>query len=447
MTSSFVDPTTVRPNFCRQSSSATNQQSPFADEPVCCGNQEFHHQQQHRQRYALQTVLNDGDVQSQWVTHDAQPKLWVTWPNNIWYSQASPGVYGNGGPWNGINMPQTCANSALSDAGYDQTSPSNTDNWLLQRSYHGAQDLTENQVPETYRLEHCDYAGSYRHEYQPDANARSHHEGDLNVQYSNTGVGCFGNPSVHMHHYISASPDQVLTHEQHYPENHDAVLWDWPQTASNVIPAQPPLSTDIAVQSTSHTGRVSYVPNLSPSLATPRIQVSPTSSSCWDIDGNASLATTNITTPTDLIPDPPAELVDPPSEDMNPSDKTMVPQRRNLKDSNHLYMPRWIRGDGKQREGWCGACRPGKWLSLKRSTYWYHKNFCHGITVTGTPFPRPTRTRALADDKGWEGYCASCNEWIVLNGGKKSHTSWFRHAYKCDPSAVARSPPAKNFTY
>ncbi|KEQ73678.1 hypothetical protein M436DRAFT_44654 [Aureobasidium namibiae CBS 147.97] len=107
-----------------------------------------------------------------------------------------------------------------------------------------------------------------------------------------------------------------------------------------------------------------------------------------------------------------------------------MPQRRNLKDPNHLYMPRWIRGDGKQREGWCGACRPGKWLSLKRSTYWYHKNFCHGVTVMGTPFPRPTRIRALADDKGWEGYCATCSKWIMLNGGKKSHTSWFRHAYK-----------------
>jgi hypothetical protein len=59
-----------------------------------------------------------------------------------------------------------------------------------------------------------------------------------------------------------------------------------------------------------------------------------------------------------------------------------------------------------------------------------HKNFCHGVTVMGTPFPRPTRTRALADDKGWEGFCESCSEWIVLNGGKKSHTSWFRHAYK-----------------
>ncbi|KAG9764841.1 hypothetical protein KCU73_g773, partial [Aureobasidium melanogenum] len=445
MTSSFVDPTTVRPSFCRQSSSTANQQSSFADEPVCCGNQEPHYQQQHHQHHISQPALNDSNVQFQWVTHDSQSKLWPTWPNNTWYSQASPGAYGNEEQWNNSNMPQAYMNLPLGDADYGQTSPPNTDNWLLQRSYHGAQDVTDNQIPGTYNPGHCDYTGSYRQGYQPHAHVTSHHEGGVNLQYSDTGVGCFDNSSVHIDHYTSVSPGEPLTHEGHHLERHGTVLWDWSQATSDVVPPQPPLGTDLAAQNVGHNRRTSYF-KLSPPTTTPRTQISPTSS-CWDVDDNASLATTNTTTPTDLIPDPPAELLDPPSEDMNPSDKTMVPQRRNLKDPNHLYMPRWIRGDGKQREGWCGACRPGKWLSLKRSTYWYHKNFCHGITVMGTPFPRPTRTRALADDKGWEGYCGSCNRWIVLNGGKKSHTSWFRHAYKCDPSAVARSPPSRDFTY
>ncbi|KAH0344741.1 hypothetical protein KCU81_g4636, partial [Aureobasidium melanogenum] len=392
-----------------------------------------------------QPVLDDGDVQFQWLTHDAQPKLWLTWPNNTWYFQASPDAYGSGEQWNDTNRTQVYTNPPLGDTDYDQISSPTKDNWLLQRSYHGAQDLPDNQVQEPYSLGHYNGAGSYRHGYQPHAHDRSHHEENVNMQYSDTGVECFETPSVHMDHYVSTTPDGPLPREGHHPERHDTTFWDWSQAASDVVPPQPSLRTDIVAQSIGHNSSNLYY-KLSPSIATPRTQVSPTSS-CWDIDDNASPATTSTTIPSDLIPDPPAELLDPPPEDMNPGDKTMVPQRRNLKDPNHLYMPRWIRGDGKQREGWCGACRPGKWLSLKRSTYWYHKNFCHGITVMGTPFPRPTHTRALADDKGWEGYCGSCNRWIVLNGGKKSHTSWFRHAYKCDPAAVARSPPSRDLTY
>ncbi|KAI4723508.1 hypothetical protein E4T48_00220 [Aureobasidium sp. EXF-10727] len=303
--------------------------------------------------------------------------------------------------------------------------------------------MTDNQVSWTYDPVHPEHIDSHRHESQPCAHNRPHQESKADAQHSDPGDACFETMPVSMNHYTFV---QGLTHEDYFSEKHETSHWDWSQTASNIVPLHPPLRTDVAIQDLGHLGGPSYFSKPSPLMVTPRNQISPTSS-CWDIDDNASLATTHTTTPTDLVPDPPTEMVDPPSEDMNPSDKTMLPQRRNLKDPNHLYMPRWIRGDGKQREGWCGSCRPGKWLSLKRSTYWYHKNFCHGITVMGTPFPRPARTRALADDKGWEGYCRSCNKWIVLNGGKKSHTSWFRHAYKCDPSAVARSPPSGELIY
>lgn len=262
---------------------------------------------------------------------------------------------------------------SVSVAGYDQTSPPDTDSWLLQRSYHGAQGVTDNQVPETHVPGPCGYAGPCRHGHQPHAHGRPHHERSVNIQYSHTRIGCFDNPSLHVDHYASVSPDGLLTHKGYHPEKHDTAPWNWSQAMSDVVPLHPPLLTDIAVQDNGHTGKTSYFSKLSPTMTTPGTQISP-SSSCWDIDDNASLATTNTTTPTDLIPDLPAVLVDPPSEDMNPSDKSMVPQRRNLKDPNHLYMPRWIRGDGKQREGWCGACRPGKWLSLKRSTYWCRRN-------------------------------------------------------------------------
>lgn len=299
--------------------------------------------------------------------------VWLTWPNNTWYSQVSPGAYGDGGQWDDSNVPQAHMDSSLSDASYDQISPPDTENWLLQHSYHGGQGVADSQVPGTYDPGPCGYTGLHQHRHQPQAHGRTFGEGSVNVQYSNTEVGCFDDPSLHMNHYTSISPDEGITHGGCHPGKHDAILWDWAQTTSDNVPLYPPFRTDTAVQDIGHTGRTSYFSKLSPTMATPRTQISP-NSSCWDVDDNASLTTTNTTTPTDLIPDPPAVLLDPPPEDMIPSDKSMVPQRRNLKDPNHLYMPRWIRGDGKQREGWCGACRPGKWLSLKRSTYWCRRN-------------------------------------------------------------------------
>ncbi|KAI5197217.1 hypothetical protein E4T39_07373 [Aureobasidium subglaciale] len=337
---------------------------------------------------------------------------------------------------------------AQSDGEFFQANQSATDNWLLQRSYHGVNDIVSQQVPWSFQQPHSGYNDEHQHGYQYHSHDRPSY-GNAGVQYSAIQEGRPANPTANMNHYTVTSSDEAQRCGDYHAEQHNDIFWQCPQAMPKPGHIHPPLHTDSAISDSRHSfgpSRDSFFAKLSPPIATPCTQISPTSS-YRDMDDNASSVTTNTAIPTHLIPDPPTELIDPPTEDMSPSDKTMVPQRRNLRDSNHLYMPRWIRGDGKQREGWCGQCRPGKWLSLKRSTYWYHKNFCHGITVMGTPFPRPTRTRALADDKGWEGFCGSCRKWIVLNGGKKSHTSWFRHAYKCNPAAVARSSPSGSFTY
>ncbi|KAI5243144.1 hypothetical protein E4T43_04345 [Aureobasidium subglaciale] len=308
--------------------------------------------------------------------------------------------------------------------------------------------MASQQVPWSFQQPRSGYNDVHQHGFQYCSHDEPSYD-NVGVQYPDAQGGRPANSLSNMSHYEVTSPDEAQMCGEYHAEQCDDSFWQWPQPMPHPGQIHRSLHADAAIGDSRYgfePGRDSFFKKLSPPIATPRTQTSPTSS-CWDMDDNASSVTTNITTPTDLIPDPPTELIDPPVEDMSPSDKTMVPQRRNLKDPNHLYMPRWIRGDGKQREGWCGQCRPGKWLSLKRSTYWYHKNFCHGITVMGTPFPRPTRTRALAEDKGWEGFCGSCRKWIVLNGGKKSHTSWFRHAYKCDPAAVARSSPSRSFTY
>ncbi|KAL7903153.1 hypothetical protein HDV64DRAFT_4898 [Trichoderma sp. TUCIM 5745] len=127
------------------------------------------------------------------------------------------------------------------------------------------------------------------------------------------------------------------------------------------------------------------------------------------------------------------EQAPPPPEDMNPSDPEMVPYEQELRFENDLYTPRWVRGHGNKREGWCGICKPGRWLVLKNSAFWYDKSFSHGISAaTGTPFQEPLDSRRMNGNPDiWEGLCGSCNEWVPLVSSKKKGTTWFRHAYKC----------------
>ncbi|KAL6870066.1 hypothetical protein ACO1O0_001401 [Amphichorda felina] len=127
------------------------------------------------------------------------------------------------------------------------------------------------------------------------------------------------------------------------------------------------------------------------------------------------------------------EQSSPPEEDMNPTDPEMTPREQDLRFEGDLYTPRWVRGHGHKREGWCGICKPGRWLVLKNSAYWYDKSFSHGISAaTGAPFQEPLDTRRMDGNPDvWEGLCGSCNDWIALVSSKKKGTTWFRHAYKC----------------
>lgn len=114
--------------------------------------------------------------------------------------------------------------------------------------------------------------------------------------------------------------------------------------------------------------------------------------------------------------------IDPPVSDMSPTDSDMMPCQTHLKNPDHLYMPLWIRGSGKEREGWCGACRPGVWLSLKKSTYWYHKHFVHGVTVSGERFSQPLDIRPASNSRATEGLCRTYEKWINLGRGRRRGT-------------------------
>lgn len=147
-----------------------------------------------------------------------------------------------------------------------------------------------------------------------------------------------------------------------------------------------------------------------------------------------SLGSPSISTyPPDLFSD---LLFPPPSPPIQSPNITPLKFRhQNPRFPGDLYTPIYTRNDGPLREGWCGFCRPGRWLVLKKSAFWYDKCFGHGIcAATGARFEEPETTRPThgrgEDVEGWEGRCGTCGEWIVLTGGKRSGVPWFRHAYK-----------------
>ncbi|PHH78109.1 hypothetical protein CDD82_3205 [Ophiocordyceps australis] len=154
---------------------------------------------------------------------------------------------------------------------------------------------------------------------------------------------------------------------------------------------------------------------------------------------------TDLSDPPDLFAALHEEQIPPPEEDMNPSDPDMIPYEQELRFEGDLYTPRWVRGHGNKREGWCGICKPGRWLVLKNSAFWYDKSFTHGISAaTGCPFQEPLDTRRMDGNPDvWEGLCGSCHEWVALVSSKKKGTTWFRHAYKCHAHPKAKDGPKR----
>ena len=118
----------------------------------------------------------------------------------------------------------------------------------------------------------------------------------------------------------------------------------------------------------------------------------------------------------------------PPSPNGSPS---LKPLQQCPRFPGDLYTPTFIRKEGKAREGWCGLCRPGRWLVLKNSAFWYDKSFVHGISAaSGQAWDGPSQTRFGRKAEVWEGFCGTCGQWIILTASKSGGVSWFRHAYK-----------------
>lgn len=135
--------------------------------------------------------------------------------------------------------------------------------------------------------------------------------------------------------------------------------------------------------------------------------------------------------PPDLYSSLHEEQIPPPPKDMTSSDPDLIPREQELRFDGDLCTPRWIRGYGNKTEGWCGICKPGRWLVLKNSAFWYDKSFTHGINgSTGAPFQEPEGMRMMDGIPDvWEGFCGVCGDWVALVSSKKGST-WFRHALK-----------------
>ncbi|KAF5592611.1 hypothetical protein FPCIR_5641 [Fusarium pseudocircinatum] len=154
---------------------------------------------------------------------------------------------------------------------------------------------------------------------------------------------------------------------------------------------------------------------------------------------------TDLSDPPELYAALREEQIPPPPEDMNPEDPDMIPREQELRFEGDLYTPRWVRGHGNKREGWCGICKPGRWLVLKNSAFWYDKSFSHGISAaTGSSFQEPQQKRRMDGNPDvWEGLCGSCEQWIALVSSKKKGTTWFRHAYKCHTHLKVKDTPKR----
>ncbi|KAI8098961.1 uncharacterized protein BX664DRAFT_381599 [Halteromyces radiatus] len=128
------------------------------------------------------------------------------------------------------------------------------------------------------------------------------------------------------------------------------------------------------------------------------------------------------------------------------TDPEARPRRQKLRFEGDMYTPKWVRYNGQSKEGLCDTCQPGRWLQLKNSAYWYHKQFYHGISsVSGAEFVQPVETRWVDQDLV-EGLCHQCHQWVaVSNVKRKNSVLWFRHAHKCHvyhkpKNAIARRP-------
>lgn len=156
----------------------------------------------------------------------------------------------------------------------------------------------------------------------------------------------------------------------------------------------------------------------------------------------------------------------PPASDFTSTSMPYLnPVRQDPAFEGDLYTPKYKRRSQNGRwEGWCGYCRPGRWLDLKNSRYWEDKLRNHGICAkTKLKFEEPIEIRrvnpdgtlavktdpetdlgdSFSDQKKREGLCGTCRTWIAMDGlrikAKDRAVGWWTHAYKVSDTELAQA--------
>lgn len=129
----------------------------------------------------------------------------------------------------------------------------------------------------------------------------------------------------------------------------------------------------------------------------------------------------------------------PPKKDFEADDIDWVPRREDSMFGGDLFTPGWVRGHGKDKEGFCGRCEPGVWHKMEDLSYENDLIYRHGIDSSGIPLPRPSSIRPVeGKPKMWEGYCEACQGWRILRTTRMGW-NWFRHCI-----AVCSLPTTSN---
>jgi hypothetical protein len=123
-----------------------------------------------------------------------------------------------------------------------------------------------------------------------------------------------------------------------------------------------------------------------------------------------------------------------PPHDFTPSveyfetdEEDLIPRREESTFGGDLFTPGWVRGYDKTKEGWCGRCEVGHWVTIPSGDYEFHLTYLHGLPYTGLPLPRPSAIREVVSQKGtWEAFCDMCQGWRTLKRTKQGW-NWWRH--------------------
>ncbi|GAA5822039.1 hypothetical protein JCM10212_003717 [Sporobolomyces blumeae] len=163
--------------------------------------------------------------------------------------------------------------------------------------------------------------------------------------------------------------------------------------------------------------------------------------------------------------------------------ESLEPRRQRLRAPQDQFTPSWVRGQGLEKEGWCDECCDeaggGRWFKLKDGSYWYHRQFVHGVSsISGQRFVEPIETRCAVDERGrsrLEGLCGTCADWTTYETYRFQPTTtttdstssaslesrsrssrlvasrmlWYRHAFDCHPHVAIqakRSPVRSSST-